>query len=164
MPNGRTDGFDRVIEVVEIAAADTYRLRRAVLRNGEPDRPVAFAGDDHRGAFHLGVRNPAGDIVATSSWIPNPIAEFPHANAVQLRGMATVTTMQGTGLGGAIFEAGAERCAAAGHDLIWARARDTALAFYVRHGCHVVGVGFIDHVTGVPHHIVARELLAAGCE
>ena len=42
--------------------------------------------------------------------------------------------------------------------LVWARARDTALAFYVRHGFRVTGDGFVDEATQLPHHVVVRRL------
>ena len=41
---------------------------------------------------------------------------------------------------------------------MWARARDTALPFYVRHGFSTVGVGYVDLTTGLPHHDVIREI------
>ena len=146
------------LRVVEISTADTHALRRAVLRNGDPARSVDFPEDDLPGTFHLGVRDGADRIVATSSWVPRPSAEFPDASAVQLRGMATDASMQGTGVGGLLIEAGVERCASAGFDLMWARARDSALAFYAKHACRVVGEGFVDATTELPHHIVVRDL------
>ena len=146
------------MRVEEIATADTYALRTAVLRDGDPTRSVRFPEDDLPGAMHLGVRDDTGDIVATSSWMPRQCPDFPDANAIQLRGMATATTLQGSGVGGLLIEEGVRRCAAAGFDLMWARARDAALAFYQRHDCRVVGDGFIDETTQLPHHIVVREL------
>lgn len=146
------------MNVREISTADTHPLRRAVLRNGDPSRPASFPEDDLPGTFHLGIVDDAGALVATSSWMPKPCAEFPEARAVQLRGMATAATMQGTGVGGMLLEAGAQRCAAAGFELMWARARDSALGFYAKHDCRVVGDGFIDATTELPHHVVVRDL------
>ena len=39
-----------------------------------------------------------------------------------------------------------------------ARARDSALGFYAKHDCRVVGDGFIDATTELPHHVVVRDL------
>ncbi|MCU1367174.1 MAG: hypothetical protein JWN39_2813 [Ilumatobacteraceae bacterium] len=153
-----SDATSGVMRVVEITTTDTHALRRAVLRNADPARSVDFPEDDLPGTFHLGVVDSAGRIVATSSWVPKPSTEFPAATAVQLRGMATDASMQGTGVGGLLIEAGAQRCAAAGFDLLWARARDSALAFYAKHACRVVGDGFVDATTGLPHHVVVRDL------
>ena len=146
------------MDVVEITTTETHPLRRAVLRNNDPARSVDFPEDDLPGTFHLGVRDAEGTIVATSSWVHKPCPEFPDAHAVQLRGMATAASMQGTGVGGLLFDAGAQRCADHGFELLWARARDTALGFYAKHACRVVGDGFIDATTGLAHHLVVRNL------
>ncbi len=151
-------GGRAALDVVEISAAETHALRRAVLRDGDPNRPVEFAEDSLPTTLHLAMRDSAGQLVATSSWTPKPCEEMPGLRAVQLRGMATDAMQQGTGVGGRLLEAAVERFTAAGYELMWARARDTALGFYTRHRCRVVGGGFIDSTTGLPHHIVVREL------
>ena len=76
----------------------------------------------------------------------------------QLRGMATANGRRGGGLGGILVEAGCQRCAGAGGRVVWARARDAALGFYVAHAFEVVGDGFIDATTGLPHHVVRRTV------
>jgi predicted N-acetyltransferase YhbS len=72
--------------------------------------------------------------------------------------MATAQHLQGTGLGGVLLEAGCDRVAASGVQVVWARARDDALAFYLRHNFEVEGDGFIDDTTQLPHHLVVRHL------
>lgn len=141
------------LEVVDLTAAETHPLRLAVLRSDTPTKQVTFPEDDLPGTMHLGVR--AGDeIVAVSTWIPRPYGGEP---AVQLRGMATATGLQGRGVGGILVEAGCRRAASVA-PLVWARARDTALAFYIRHGFTVDGDGFVDELTGKPHHVITRSL------
>lgn len=146
------------IEIVEITAAATHDLRREVLRNGNPDAVVIFDEDEWGGAVHLGAHLD-GRLVGVSSWIPRP---FPHGaalargQAVQLRGMATANGLRGTGVGGVLLEAGCAGCADRGATLVWARARDAALAFYARHGFTTHGDGFVDTTTGLPHHVVRR--------
>jgi hypothetical protein len=56
-----------------------------------------------------------------------------------------------------LLEAGCGRAAAAA-PLVWARARDTALEFYLRHDFVVDGDGFIDDQTLKPHHTIVRRL------
>jgi len=143
------------IEVVELSPAETYPLRLAVLRHDTPTKDVTFAEDSDPGAIHLGLRV-AGELVATSTWIPRPHNGQP---AIQLRGMATARQLQGTGLGGQLLEAGCARVATTGAQLVWARARDAALDFYLRHEFDVVGDGFIDATTMLPHHLVVRHLI-----
>ena len=87
--------------------------------------------------------------------MPGPIRT---GRAVQLRGMATAAHLQGSGLGGVLLEAGCARHAADGRALVWARARDSALAFYLRHGFRVEGDGFVDEHTQLPHHLIVRRL------
>jgi GNAT superfamily N-acetyltransferase len=141
-------------QVVEITAAATHPLRLAVLRFDTPTKEVVFPEDEWPGSWHLGVRVD-GTLVATSSWVPRPYGD---RHAVQLRGMATDRLLQGSGLGGVLLEAGCARAAAGGFALVWARARDAALAFYLRHGFVAEGEGFIDQATQLPHHLVVREL------
>ena len=142
------------LEVVELSPEETHPLRLAVLRHDTPTKDVSFVEDADPGAIHLGLRI-AGELVAVSTWIPRPHNERP---AIQLRGMATARQLQGTGLGGQLLEAGCERAAATGVGLVWARARDAALDFYLRHGFEVEGEGFIDATTDLPHHLVVRRL------
>lgn len=142
------------IEVVEITALDTHPLRLAVLRKDTPTKEVVFAEDDWPGSWHLGLRRD-GELVGTSSWVPR---EHDGRPGVQLRGMATAEALQGTGLGGVLLEAGCDLARTKGFPLVWARARDAALAFYLRHGFEVEGDGFIDQTTQLPHHLVVRSL------
>jgi len=141
-------------EVVEISATDTHALRLSVLRFDTPTKEVVFPEDELPGSWHLGARL-VGDLVGTSSWVPR---EYEGSPAVQLRGMATARHLQGTGLGGVLLERGCELAAERGFPLVWARARDAALAFYERHGFEVVGDGFVDQATQLPHHLVVRRL------
>jgi len=140
--------------VVELTADDTHPLRLAVLRADTPTKEVAFAEDAWPGAVHLGVRID-DRLVAVSTWVPRQLGE---RAGVQLRGMATATAVQGTGVGGLLVEEGCRRMQAAGHRLVWARARDAALAFYLRHRFTVEGEGFVDETTQLPHHLVTRAL------
>ena len=141
-------------QIVELTAEETHPLRLAVLRADTPTKDVVFPEDTWPGALHLGVRID-GALVATSSWVPRAHGGEP---GVQLRGMATAAHLQGTGVGGLLLEAGCRRQAAAGTTLVWARARDAALGFYLRHGFQVEGEGFIDAATQLPHHLVVRQL------
>ena len=141
------------IAVVELDAIETYPLRLEVLRADTPSRVVTFDGDDGPGTVHLGVRD-GTTVVAVSTWIPSTYNGEP---AVQLRGMATAEHLQGRGVGAAVLEAGCVRAAKVA-PLVWARARDAALDFYVRHGFAIDGEGFIDETTQLPHHLIVRRL------
>jgi predicted GNAT family N-acyltransferase len=134
--------------MVELAAPETHELRRRVLRAGMTTQDVDFAEDHREGTVHLGWRVD-GVLVATSTWVP---ASWQDEPAIQLRGMAVNQQHQGGGFGGLLLDAGLAAMTARGHGVLWARARDAALDFYCRHGFVVVGDGFIDDTTQLPHH------------
>ncbi len=143
--------------MIELAAGDTYPLRLSVLRAGTPSTETSFEGDDLATTFHLGVRLP-GTVVAVSTWIERRYPERPDVSGFQLRGMATAPAHRRTGLSGLVLEVGIDRCRRLGAELVWARARDEAIGFYERHGFVVVGTGYVDVVTDLPHHDIINIL------
>lgn len=147
--------------VREITAEQTHPVRLVVLRAGTPTKQVEFAEDTWPGAVHLGAFD--GDrLVATSTWIPRRRPEHADVEAVQLRGMATLATHQGRGVGAALLAAGVAMARANGARVVWANARDTALAFYCANGFSVEGPGFVDATTLLPHHVVVLDLTTDG--
>ena len=143
--------------VVEVAAGDTHDLRRRVLRDDSADAVLEFDGDDEPTTYHLAIERD-GTIVAVSTWMRRPMPDNPSATAVQLRGMASEPALQGQGLGAALLRAGIERAADDEVATIWARARSTAVAFYVANGFDTVGTEFVDATTGLPHRIVTIDV------
>jgi GNAT superfamily N-acetyltransferase len=146
-----------LVRVVDVTAEDTYPLRRRVLRDGTASDVVTFDGDHLATTFHLGVRLD-DELVAVSTWLERPYPDRPAEHAFQVRGMATAPDHQGKGYGARLLAAGLVRCESAGATLVWARARDTALAFYTAHGFVTTGLGYVDLTTGLPHHDVLRSL------
>lgn len=157
----RREGDDRAPRVVEITAGDTHDLRRRVLRVGVPTTEVRFAEDELEGTFHLGVLlGPGGDapLVAISTWVPRRHPDHPAVEGLQLRGMATDPSVRGTGCGSLVLHAGLGRAHQLGAGLVWARARDSALEFYLAHGFVTFGPGYTDLATALPHHDVIHHL------
>jgi GNAT superfamily N-acetyltransferase len=144
-------------ELVELRPEDTHALRRRVLRDGTASDVVEFDGDTLDTTFHLGLRL-GGDVVAVSTWLARRYPDRPAEPGYQLRGMATDPRHRGQGLGTRLLEAGLDRCRDTGATLVWARARDSALAFYERHGFVTVGPGYVDLTTGLPHHDILRAI------
>ena len=140
------------LAVVELAPADTHELRRRVLRGDDPTATVVFDADDDPRTVHLGIRDRSGRLVAVSTWLPRPSPVDPLPTDRQLRGMAVDDGLRGSGIGAVLLTAGVQRAFDDGATAVWANARDTALTFYGRHGFTVVGDGFVDPTTGVPHH------------
>jgi GNAT superfamily N-acetyltransferase len=143
--------------VENIEAADCYSLRRAVLRGGDPTADVAWPEDSAPGAFHLAAR--ADDaVVAVASFAPAATLHRPGTRSWQLRGMAVEPARQRHGYGVVLLDAGTGRLRSAGAEVLWANARDSALAFYVRYGMRVVGDGFVVAALDLPHHVVVLDL------
>ena len=144
--------------VIELTAAQTHPLRLDVLRRGTPSRDVAFPEDELPGTLHLGVELD-GVVVGVSTWIENEHPDLPATRGVQLRGMATAPHLRGHGIGGLLLESGVERVFASGHELVWARARDTALDVLRTTRVRPTRTGYVDVVTGIPHHDIVRTPL-----
>jgi GNAT superfamily N-acetyltransferase len=149
--------------IVELSPEQTHELRRVVLRAGTPSTDVRFDDDERPDTVHLGVEihlggEITGTVVAVSTWIPRPHPDHPSLRGVQLRGMATAPSHRGSGLAAAMLTAGVDRARNEGVELVWARARDTALGFYERHGFVVFGRGYVDLTTALPHHDIVRRL------
>jgi len=143
--------------VERLSLDDIMALRVRVLRQGTPATTAHYLEDEFNDVVHLGIRV-NGDVVATSTWFSKECPESPSIPAIQLKGMAVDTTLQTTGYGRALIDAGIALAADRGAHTVWARARDSALGFYEKCGFMPVGDGFIDEPTGMQHHIVMRTL------
>jgi predicted GNAT family N-acyltransferase len=143
-------------EVRLVGATDVRPLRREVLRVAMPEATVDFEGDDDGSTYHLAVFDTSDSIVAVSSWMERPLSEDPDRRAIQLRGMATKVHLQGFGLGALLLDFGIRTAREKTVDLVWANARDSALSFYLRNGFEIIGEGFTESVTRLPHHRVRR--------
>ncbi|MFM9132013.1 MAG: GNAT family N-acetyltransferase [Actinomycetota bacterium] len=144
-------------EVQRLELEQVLDLRVRVLRRGTPFTHANYPEDGYPDAVHFGIER-GGEVVATSTWFAKECPEVPGVPAVQLKGMAVDDTLQSSGLGAALIEHGIAHARSQGARLVWARARDSALLFYGRRGFAVTGEGFMDEPTGMPHHIVTREI------
>ena len=128
-----------------------------MLRTGTPSTDVVFADDDAPTTVHLGLVDEQGTVIAISSWAWRPFPADPSGGrAVQLRGMAVDPARQRSGAGAILLDAGVERARADGAEHVWANARDSALGFYAAHGFEIVGDGYLDRTTAIPHHRIRR--------
>jgi GNAT superfamily N-acetyltransferase len=144
-------------QVVPLSLDDIMALRVRVLRQGTPTTHCNYPEDNYPDVVHLGVVD-SGDVIATSTWFAKPCPERDGVAAMQLKGMAVDTSRQIGGLGRSLIDAGILHARDHGAQLVWARARDSALEFYLKCGFVIAGEGFIDEPTGMPHHIVVREI------
>lgn len=143
--------------VRRVGIEEIMDLRVRVLRKGTPVTHCSYPEDAHPDVVHLGIIRDGG-AVATSTWFMKECPEVPGRPAMQLKGMAVDDALQTSGLGGRLVEAGLDHARGCRAEIVWARARDSALGFYVKIGFRAVGDGFIDEPTAMPHHIVVRDL------
>ncbi len=146
------------LEVVKLQTSETYDLRTAVLRADTPTSDPKYAEDSKPGTVHLGIFDENKNLIATSTWVINPWQEDLSAMAIQLRGMAVATIHQKSGLGKLLLDAGITHAKTHNAKYVWAKARDSALNFYLRNNFVSVGDGFTEGVTQMPHHLVVREI------
>jgi predicted GNAT family N-acyltransferase len=145
-------------QVEKIATEETYALRTAVLRADTPTSDPKYAEDSKPGTIHLGIFDENKNLIATSTWVINPWQEDTSAIAIQLRGMAVATSYQKSGLGKLLLDAGIIHAKTLNAKYAWAKARDSALDFYLRNNFVSFGGGFTEGVTQMPHHLVVQKL------
>lgn len=145
------------MHVEQVSLDDIMALRVRVLRKGTPATTANYPEDLFADVVHLGIRV-SGNVVATSTWFTKECPEAPLVPALQLKGMAVDTSLQTSGYGRALIDAGIALGTERHAQLIWARARDSALGFYEKCGFAVAGDGFIDEPTAMPHHIVMKTI------
>jgi GNAT superfamily N-acetyltransferase len=145
------------VQVEDIPAEATHDLRWRILRGSRPDATVEFPEDNRPGAFHLAVRHD-DTILAVASFSPEPTTYRPRRSAVRLRGMAVDWPFQQHGLGRLLVATVVDRLRAAGTQVLWCNARDSAGGFYARLGFEVVGDGFVLPESGIAHHVMVLDL------
>jgi len=146
------------LRVEDVAAEATHDLRWRILRESRPGAPVVFPEDRRPDAFHLGVRDDDGAILAVASFSTEATPHRPGRVAVRLRGMAVDWPAQHHGLGRLLITTVVERLRHAGVEVLWCNARDSAAGFYARLGFGVVGEGFVLAESGIAHHVMIRDI------
>jgi GNAT superfamily N-acetyltransferase len=166
--------------VERVAPAETFELRRRVLRPHQNVDQMVLAGDDDPSTGCFVARDArTGEVVSTASvrrelppWYPDappgrhlPDGPVPDAasqaageggsNAWRLRGMATAEPRRGEGLGGLVLDAVVDHVTGEGGGLLWCSARVPAQEFYKRAGFEVLGEMFEEPEIG-PHVLMWR--------
>jgi GNAT superfamily N-acetyltransferase len=144
------------IETRKIAAEETYPLRHAVLRPGRPFDASFWPGDRDPGTVHFGAFLD-GEVVGIASLYHETSPDGEVANAWRLRGMATREDLRGQGYGAALLQACIDHARAAGSPLLWCNARETAVAFYKKHGLNTQGDRFEIADIG-PHYVMTISI------
>lgn len=125
---------------VRITAEDARPIRHRVLRPGQPADRLIYPGDDEPTTLHLGVRTPAGELVSVASFYNEPMPGT-DADAIRLRGMATLPKHRSQGHGRRLIETALAELIRADTEQptsLWCNARTSASGYYER-------LGFIQH-------------------
>ncbi|MEO6701817.1 MAG: GNAT family N-acetyltransferase [Jatrophihabitantaceae bacterium] len=131
------------ITVRLVEAEITRELRRSVLRPGlSVDAPLP--GDDEVGVLQLAAfaglpGDGDGDPVSACLLFPEPCPWQPGRPAWRLRSMATDPAWRGRGAGREIIREARQIAIAAGMELIWCLARQSAIDFYRSQGWQEFG-------------------------
>jgi GNAT superfamily N-acetyltransferase len=145
------------IEIRPITAEETISLRWPILRAGLPRATSIFPNDDTPTSRHFGAFLD-GELVgvATIHLAPRPgVAQTEPA--YQVRGMATVEKVRGSGAGRLLLLACIEEARKAGACVVWCNARIPAAGFYAKHGFVQEGEVF-EIPTAGPHCVMSREI------
>lgn len=138
-------------DIRSISLADARAIRREVLKPERPVSEVAYPGDESELAEHLGVFE-GEKLVGVATFLPEACPEQEAGGAWRLRGMATVQSAQGRGVGGQLLQHGIERVSRRGAAVLWCYGRTSARRFYERHGFRASGDEFALPHTG-PHYL-----------
>ncbi len=146
--------------VVRITAADTWPLRLAILRPGQPPERVVYPADEDASTVHVGVRVTAGEFVSVASLYSEPVSERAGELAgragVRIRGMATLPEHRGRGFGRMLVEYGLAEMQVEADAVVWCNARTSAAGYYERLGFAKASEVFDLPAIG-PHVVMARS-------
>jgi GNAT superfamily N-acetyltransferase len=142
----------------EITAAETIAVRWPILRPGFPRETAVFPGDDDPNTRHFGAFDASGALVGVTSIYRAPLPERPEEpGAWQLRGMATLDAVRGSGHGRDLVIACEQAVVATGGAFLWCNARIVAAPFYAKRGWQILGEEF-DIPTVGPHYRMWKKL------
>ncbi|RAL22434.1 GNAT family N-acetyltransferase [Lujinxingia litoralis] len=151
-------GDDDTIRLEAAQLTDVLPLRTRVLRPHLPPGTLAhFPGDDLPQTRHFAAWS-GEEVIAVASFYLNTLPDSPQ-EAWQLRGMAVAPHFQGRGFGGRLLQVALTHLALARHQThhVWCNARQSAQAFYQRHGFQVISAPFTIEGVG-PHVKMSRTL------
>ena len=143
------------VQLVSIAAEDTYKLRHEVLWPHASPLDVQLATDSasiHLGAYEqrktnsTAKRNPIGVITIHISRTDNEsTSEEPSSGVLeaQFRKLAVASEWQGRGIGSKLVEQAGVVATDACASSLWCDARTSALSFYERFGMQTEGSSFM---------------------
>lgn len=141
--------------ISKIKAEDTYKLRKAVLRQGMT-LSHKMDGDHKVDTVHLGLFE-SDLLVCIASFMKSSRDDF-KGTQYQLRGMGTSKAFQGKGYGTMLMKKAEKLLTSKGAEVIWCNARVNALDFYRKLGYEIRGEVFDVPQVG-PHFVMFKKLV-----
>ncbi len=121
------------LQVKRISGEDTYKIRHLVLRQGQAFKECAYPLDQEKETGHFGIYQDDRLVgVASIFYDANP--DFIQTSQWRIRGMAILPEFQGKGMGQQLLQACIEHAKKNRGNIIWCKARATAVIFYEKFG------------------------------
>ena len=139
-----------------IRADDVLAIRNEVLREGRLTLDECrFPNDNAEGTFHLGYFD-NDQLVCIASFHPQNYKEF-QGKAYQLRGMATLESHRGKGIGNQLLNFAVVYMRGQKVNYVWCNARKKAVPFYINLGFEIISDEFDVPVIG-PHYVLYLKI------
>ncbi|MBV8389252.1 MAG: GNAT family N-acetyltransferase [Mucilaginibacter sp.] len=139
-----------------IRADDVLAIRNEVLREGRLTLDECrFPNDNAEGTFHLGYFD-NDQLVCIASFHPQNYKEF-QGKAYQLRGMATLESHRGKGIGNQLLNFAVVYMRGQKVNYVWCNARKKAVPFYINLGFEIMSDEFDVPVIG-PHYVLYLKI------
>ncbi len=145
--------------IERVDAADTFPLRRSVLRPHETHDELVALGADRSDPCHFAAVDEGAVIGSAAVARESPPWDPDRTPAWRLRGMATAEDRRHEGVGTALLDTVIDHVRQRGGGLLWCNARTPAVPFYERAGFETRGERWVDPAIG-PH--IAMERNVAG--
>ncbi len=130
-----------MIQIRKIAAAETYPLRHAILRQNEPIEKCVYPFDTDDSTLHFGLFENQS-LIGVISVFETKKELFVDRKQFQIRGMAVLENHQKKGYGAALVQHAMTYLQKEQEFLIWFNARIIALGFYEKLGFEKIGTEF----------------------
>lgn len=147
------------LSVMFVSADEVRPLRTRILRPGYPaERLLVFPEDDHSECAHVAAISD-GKIIGVATFLLKPTVELDDPQAIQLRGMAVDSQMQGRGVGKCILDFALEELKNrfSNSKWVWCNARQSAAHFYDHCGFEILSDSFDIPEIG-PHFVMGRRI------
>jgi ribosomal protein S18 acetylase RimI-like enzyme len=141
--------------IKKITALETYPLRHAVLRKGEPIEKCIYPNDNSPTTVHFGLFENT-ILVGMVSVFQTKKELFDDEKQFQIRGMAVLEEHQKKGYGAALILHAVSYLQQEKNFLIWFNARIIAIGFYEKLGFQKTGNPFEIEPIGI-HYIMFKK-------